>query len=238
MDEFMKMMMLSGNLNHITEPDLFSDKTTVVPTTYPTNFSIDDSHGNYNGPAKENPFLRWYTTAAKPTNISYEREFDIIRGIVDEEEKIAKSYGMDYTYGVQVDTPLKDMMKTDLISFYIYLAVSDGHITAKEATLIANIMGQVSAEEIAEVADEVYEHESRVDMPLSLKFLTLMEKRLGTIGLGTHAQICVRFIDAFEGLGKALIMSDGKVSDIEMKNLNQYIRKMRQGTSVILRNQD
>lgn len=120
----------------------------------------------------------------------------------------------------------------------IYLAVSDGHITAKEAALIANIMGQVSAEEIAEVADEVYKHESSVDMPLSLKLLTLMEKRMASIGLGTHAQICIRFIDTLEELGKALIMSDGKASDIEIKNLNQYIRKMRQGISALWRNQD
>lgn len=234
----MKMMMLSGNLNRITEPDAFSSKPTGQTVPNSSAAHTNSLNNTNRGTAKENHYKRWYVKTETTPITSYENEFETIRGLIEAEEKLAKAYGVNYTYGLPIETPLKDLMKTDLISFCIYLANADGRITAKEASLISTVMGPVSANDLEEIADEVYEHEKETDMPLSLKLLTLAEKKLGMFGVGTHAKICIRLIDSFEGFGKALIAADGIPSEVEKKALNRYIRKMRQGASAIMLKQD
>lgn len=243
MDDFMKLMMLSGNLNHITEPDLFSDKKNTKTTPYQTTDKMSNSTGTERlqsipqGSAEQSAYTRWYKKEAK-TNVVYNRGyFETMKRTVDAEEALAKSCGIDYTYGLHVDTPISSLMQTDLISFYIYLAAIDGHIAEKEASVISEIMGAVSAKELAEIADEVCQHESDMEIPLFLKFLTLAERGLGARGMGTHGRVCIQAIDMFEGLGKTLISADGMAKEIEIKKLNQYVRKMRQGAAAIFRGQ-
>lgn len=158
--------------------------------------------------------------------------------------------GLDQVYGLLdvvedgggkpkgMDISLKKAFQTELHTFLMYLAASDGHISREEKEFMNELFdADISTQDYADFinANEIYSTKFEESLPLTLKVTTAFDKKMQIAAsvVGQSIDMITPIILKFyAGLGEMFIEIDGATenekNDLKII-LNNFMAKIRVG---------
>ena len=128
-----------------------------------------------------------------------------------------------------------DMVRSDLMSFAMYLSASDGTVSRDEAAFFTHVFSlpslssDAAASIIASNAREnnIYSKEYETKVPTSLQFTVAMDNaRLDSGIVPDNGSITKVLLQVYEMIGTHIIKSDGNVAANEVKDFKIYMKTL------------
>lgn len=138
-----------------------------------------------------------------------------------------------------LNASLRDVFKTELMEFLLYLSASDGHVSQSERDFINELFDmKLSNNDCVDLINEneIYSTKFESTLPLTLRITTVFDKKMqvvsSVVGQSIDA-ITPAILKFYAGLGEMFTEIDGNSTN-EKKDLEIYIHNIIMGVKQLL----
>lgn len=138
-----------------------------------------------------------------------------------------------------LNASLRDVFKTELMEFLLYLSASDGHVSQSERDFINELFDmKLSNNDCVDLINEneIYSTKFESTLPLTLRITTVFDKKMqvvsSMVGQSIDA-ITPAILKFYAGLGEMFTEIDGNSTN-EKKDLEIYIHNIIMGVKQLL----
>lgn len=135
--------------------------------------------------------------------------------------------GTKITAGLEIE--MRDVLRTDLTQFLMYLSATDGSIASQEAELINDYLDwNLSVDGIIQLIKKqgIYSEEFENKIPFTLKVLVEADNLLFDIGKNPELPSSQILVLVYTNLAKEILACDRDVDEDEIRDMTLYISKL------------
>lgn len=139
-------------------------------------------------------------------------------------------------FGIDPNTSitLKDCVRTELLSYLMYLSAADGTIAWQEARFMRDYLDyNLTIEEINQliVKNQIYSTQFEEKVPVSIQIFVKADNAIYEsgyeLGIFNNVSVSGLLFSVFQELGKEFVVCDGNVSDDEIHDLTKYLNMLK-----------